>query len=329
MTQFYAVVHYIRLLFWPFQLNADHDFPAVRALSDPAFLLSCGAVVLLVLGAVWLYRSARLASFGILWFLTTLAFYFAVPLPDLLVERRLYLPSVGFCLGVTVGLVAAGGYLRTVYNTRISRAVAGLVPIVCVVVLATATISRNVVWSDPLLLWSDTIRKSPQKARPYHNFATTNLRQRRFAAAVEASKQALAVAPDSGIARYNLLEAYLFQGAWTELAAMLRETLRENPAYAVRWAAQRRQVLQSRRDVLRASLSGVDGTLTPTSADADTHVATGLVYLAVLNDGPQALEHLRAGLRFRLRHFRPPVVRRIAQHVETQLQNAGRSQKKP
>lgn len=139
--------------------------------------------------------------------------------------------------------------LRTVWKGRVGRALTVSVPVVCVVLLATATVVRNVVWSDALSLWQDTVRKSPHKVRPYNNLATAHLRLRQFEAAIDASKQALSIDPGSGIARYNLLEAYLYRGSWEVLMAALRDALRENPAHAVIWVSKRGRRLRRPRPI--------------------------------------------------------------------------------
>jgi tetratricopeptide (TPR) repeat protein len=321
MTQFSAAGQYLRVLFLPVGLNADHDFPAVHSMMEPAFLVSFAVVMVSVVGALWLSRRSKVVSFGILWFFIVLSFFFVVPLPDLFVERRLYLPSIGFCLSLTVGAGAGWVALRTVWNGRVGRALTVSVPVVCVVLLATATVARNVVWSDALSLWQDTVRKSPHKVRPYNNLATTHLRLRQFEAAIDVSKQALSLDPGSGIARYNLLEAYLYRGSWDVLVEALRDALRENPAHAVMWVTKRGRRLRRRYDVLRASLLEFGNTLADAPSEADTHVALGLVYLAVLRDRQQALEHLRTGLRFRLRRFRRRPIRRIVGQLRRQAES--------
>jgi|GEM_PF-4349968 len=46
--------------------------------------------------------------------------------------------------------------------------------------LITATLLRNSVWKDDLILWQDIIRKSPHKIRPYINLAGTLLMRNRL-----------------------------------------------------------------------------------------------------------------------------------------------------
>ena len=38
-----------------------------------------------------------------------------------------------------------------------------------IAVLCLFTYQRNLLYQDPLLLWSDTVAKSPNKARPHNN----------------------------------------------------------------------------------------------------------------------------------------------------------------
>jgi len=45
------------------------------------------------------------------------------------------------------------------------------IPLIIIFSLCAASIFRNNVWNDPVLLWSDTVNKSPKKIRPYVNLS--------------------------------------------------------------------------------------------------------------------------------------------------------------
>jgi len=175
LTQFKVIAAYLRQLFVPYGQNIDHDIPLATGFLTadvfPSFLL----LVALLAFAVWLYRGSkengtrdaawRLVGFGIFWFfLTLLVESSLIPIRDVMNEHRLYLPSVGIALAVSAGLVLALGS-----RPRVLFAVGSLM----VVALGFATWQRNVLWQSELTLWADAVRKSPNKARPLHNYAKT------------------------------------------------------------------------------------------------------------------------------------------------------------
>lgn len=156
-TQFRAIWAYVRVFVLPADLNVDRDFPLTRTLAEWDAL--AGLVALLaVVGLAWVYRKRfPLAAWGALAFLLLLApTSSVVPIQDTMVERRLYLPFVGLTMVLLEGL-------RRLNVTRATLAGSlGAVLVLCTVL----TYQRNQVWSSPVLLWQDTVAKSPQKARP-------------------------------------------------------------------------------------------------------------------------------------------------------------------
>ncbi len=163
-SQCRAVWVYLRMFVLPYGQNADHEFAVSRSVLDHGALFGLAGLIAVCVAA-WIYRRTYpLASYGWFAFLILLApTSSVVPIRDLLVERRLYLPFVGLLLIVCE-------LLRRVDLKR-SAAITGLAAVTAV--FAFAAYERNQVWSDPLELWSDTVRKSPHKSRPAFQLAYT------------------------------------------------------------------------------------------------------------------------------------------------------------
>jgi Tfp pilus assembly protein PilF len=199
-TQLRAIPVYVRLVLWPSGLNTDWHFPYSRGLGEPAVLAGAAFIGALVAGALVSWRRAgaregdgpavaRLAAFGILFFLLALAPTTLVPLRDPFVEHRLYLPMLGIVLGLVAGVAVA---LRRVVPSPRSAAVAGAVLAgAALVALGAATYQRNHVWHSALALWSDASEKSPQKPRIWVNLGTALHFAGRYEEAVTAYDRAL------------------------------------------------------------------------------------------------------------------------------------------
>ena len=320
LTQCRALVDYLFLLVVPTELNVDHDLPAVRSLFDFSAVASLGVCgMLIVIGAFW-SRRFPLAAFLLWWFLGSFLFFFLFPLPDFLVERRLYLPSVAFCTGLAIAMQLLGHRLArrwpaldiAVSGTR--WALVGLVLVYTVV-----TIQRNEIWRDPHTLWSDTVIKSPGKARPYSNLAIVNLEQKKYEEAIVAAQKALTINPAIAEAHYTLLDSYMGQGAWPQAQGQFSRTLRAHPYYAVEWYSWTHAKLSVQENPFLAAFSAFDQELMAQPGNADGHIALGFLYASLLQDEPRALRHLEEGLKGNSTRFRRRVVVRAAQDLRQKL----------
>jgi protein involved in temperature-dependent protein secretion len=77
--------------------------------------------------------------------------------------------------------------------------------------LSFMTFQRNATYRDPVLLWSDTVKKSPQKARPRNNLGHAYALHDDWERAIEEFRIAVQLDPDYGFAKKNLRDAYLHQ----------------------------------------------------------------------------------------------------------------------
>jgi Flp pilus assembly protein TadD len=187
LTQFRVVASYLRLMILPINLNLDYDIPLQKSLFTLPVLASLLLHVTLLATSVALYiRSGRLMlekpcptgiclrliSFGIVWFYLTLTVESSIiPILDVMFEHRLYLPSGGVLLVMT----AAAAALAAARRSLRTAAWVALAIICCI--LTVATIQRNRIWNNDLLLWEDTARKSPNKPRVLANLTAAYLRE--------------------------------------------------------------------------------------------------------------------------------------------------------
>jgi tetratricopeptide (TPR) repeat protein len=234
-TQFNVIVTYLRLLLFPVNQNLDYDYPISSSLLEPGIALS----LLLLLGilglAVWLWRAGsntnspftihfsplfRLPAFGIFWFFLTLAVESGIiPIADVIVEHRLYLPSVGFFLAVT-----AGGSLLA-EKLKLSGRTAGVVLAGVVLLLTGATYSRNEVWRDWITLWSDTARKSPNNPRAFNCLGVGYQRQNHHEEAIREFLTSIRIFPEYAEGYYNLGVSYQALGRNEEAVAMYERSV--------------------------------------------------------------------------------------------------------
>jgi tetratricopeptide (TPR) repeat protein len=162
LSQCRAIWIYIRMFLLPYGQNVDHDFPVSRGLLDHGAILGLVALIA-VTAAAWIYRRRfPLASYGWLAFLILLAPTSSfLPIRDLLVERRLYLPFIGLIL------ICCEFLSRLPVSRKALAGGLGAVLVIC----AFLTFERNQLWSNDVALWQDAADKSPHKVRPQFQVA--------------------------------------------------------------------------------------------------------------------------------------------------------------
>jgi tetratricopeptide (TPR) repeat protein len=161
-TQFRSVWLYLRLYVAPFGQNSDYDWTISRSITEQGSLFGlAGLLVLAVLA--WRYRREYpLASYGFFGFLILLAPTSSiVPIRDVAVERRLYLPFICL-LFVTVDLLRRWRTTPTV--------MAAMLGVICTVA-AYASYQRNHVYAGAIPFWEDVVQKSPRNARAWFHLA--------------------------------------------------------------------------------------------------------------------------------------------------------------
>ena len=175
-TQFRSVWMYLKMFVLPVGLNIDHDFPVSKTIFDQgAIFYLVGLLVLVALA--WKYRRTHpLASYGFFGFLILLApTSSVVPIQDVLVEHRVYLPFI--CL-----LLITIEFLR---RWKVGRGTMIATLGAVLVIAGTLSYQRNELWANPVGLWQDTVNKSPKKARPYFQLAYAQMQAGQCQTAVQ------------------------------------------------------------------------------------------------------------------------------------------------
>ncbi|MBI5233738.1 MAG: tetratricopeptide repeat protein [Deltaproteobacteria bacterium] len=268
-TQIRVVVTYIRLLFFPADQNIDYDYPVFHSFFDQQVLLSFMFHLSIFCFSVYLfYRSRiihpafRLTAFGITWFYITLSVESSViPIPMIINEYRIYLPSVGFFAGASSCLFLLISAFKSKAVRNVAIAFLALIPIT----LSYAAHERNGIWKNEISLWEDVVRKSPGKARGYNNLGFFHSNQGNIDKAIEYYHIALKLdpyeaktynnlgtiygnkgmddkaleyfrisvnlRPDFAEAHFNLGLAFFYKGLMPEAAREFETALQINPAY--------------------------------------------------------------------------------------------------
>ena len=174
-TQFGVILHYLRLTVLPFGQTFDYDWPLASGDAPLAVLVPMVVLIGLVVAA-WRVRATQpLATFVAGWVMMTLALTSSImPIADLAVERRMYLPLVGLMLLAAAWLYDACNRLPDEWGQRrgltYGLLIGGLVS-----VLAPLTWQRAELWGNAIALHEDGVRRAPGNPRTRLNLGVTYL----------------------------------------------------------------------------------------------------------------------------------------------------------
>jgi protein O-mannosyl-transferase len=152
LFQIKAHAIYLKLLLLPIGLNIDHDIDGFGGTFFMGFIVFLSVLIFLNFA---LSKKSKL-SFFILTYISLMVMESGfLPLNDEIFEHRLYLPMFLFSLFLVLAL------------QKLKPKTALIVSAILLFSYSVFTFRRNYVWKNEITLWSDSIKKSPQKYRPY------------------------------------------------------------------------------------------------------------------------------------------------------------------
>jgi Flp pilus assembly protein TadD len=231
LSGFALTGQYVWKLLWPVELCAFYVFRRSESLFEPAVLTGIGVMALLGFLFYSLWRTDRNASLALLWFALTLgpvlnARWMSA---NVFAERYLYLPSVGFCW--LVGWLWTRAWAAAEPRPLAKRA---LVALLCVVGLlyGARVVTRNRDWRNDEVLFTETLRLSPDAYLIRMNLGVVYWNRGEHAAAVREWQTALPYNPDDPILLNNLGLARAHEGKLSEAEALFRQAMQVRPNYA-------------------------------------------------------------------------------------------------
>ena len=209
-SELHVTAYAVRLYFSPWNQNFDHDLPEFHALSQ--WPLSLDLLMLTASGGRRVRFMAALSTRCVRpqLVLRSTSADDLIPRNDLLSERNLYLPSIGLVLTLVAIGSCMGQWLMTAVQRPSLVRFASISIAACLgLVLCLFTIQRNDLYRDRLFLWSDAVRKSPNKARPHNNLGYAYALHGDWDRAIDEFRTAARLDPDFILAQKNLRDAYL------------------------------------------------------------------------------------------------------------------------
>lgn len=218
MVQLKVIVfYYLKLFYFPFNLNVDSGFSFSSPMTDPTIILS-GLIILAILLAILKWRNIWVII-GAMWFFITLAPTSSfIPLNDLAVEHRMYLPmSLGLSLISGVGIKT----LPTLIRLKLL--------VVLLALLGATTATRNADWVSELSLWKDSATKNPLSPRPHNNAGKAYYEKGDLARASYHFEKSVENIPEFVINQYNIQNPVSFLARRSKVAGKVVKSELKSP----------------------------------------------------------------------------------------------------
>jgi tetratricopeptide (TPR) repeat protein len=286
LTQFPAMLHYLRLSLVPFPLVFEYEPVWVTAAEVAPHILVVGLAVGGVLIALW--RNSSLGLIGA-WFFAILAPTSLMPAPSqFIVEHRMYLPLAAVAASLAAGL--------QVVLRRWSMAVC----LAAAVPFGTLTVRRNVDYRTDLTLWGDTVSKRPGNALAHEMYAQALDRRGRTAEAIVHHETAIRLYPGFTLAHEALADDLVRAGRLTEAAEHYAEVLVHQAKSSV--VHNKLGAVLAREGRVTEAIAHFEQSLriNPGQGEAHYNLANAL---AESGRAPESLSHYEAALRIDPGHF--------------------------
>ena len=269
LTQMRVFLTFLRLLIFPINQNLEYDYPvSVNIINPPLTLVGLMAIVA-CLGLIIKYKKKQpIMAFGLAWILITF-FMNLIPRTNVIFEHKLYLISTGFFILMV--------FLLRRYVTNGALLVGVLVGVISI--LAVATIERNKVWRNELVLWEDVATKSPYKARVLANLGRAYGNNGRTVEAIDALTQAIALNPADDISYQNrgILQGQL--GQYDKALSDLDHAIALMPNYPVTYI-KRAYIYMKLKDYAKAE-ADLNRSIALQPSAEDSYIQRALLWIEV------------------------------------------------
>lgn len=177
-SQIGVIAHYISLAFWPSPLILDHDWPVIESWASLG-LSSVVMVVVLSASAFLVLKFPPLGFVALSFFLILSPTSSFIPLRDLAVEHRMYLPLASIVLFVVLALKSLTQGIRPATRT----ATRVILTLAAMLSLMWGTVERNKDYQHPEILWTQALVEYPVHKRVHLNMAQLQTQQGEYESA--------------------------------------------------------------------------------------------------------------------------------------------------
>ncbi|MFA6922733.1 MAG: tetratricopeptide repeat protein [Bacteroidales bacterium] len=229
----YSVMYYVVMLFFPVNLSAIHYYPINQGEALPMYCyFSLLAIALIAFGVYKAKKMKKEIIFGLLFFIITISLVIQlVPIGRAIVsERYSYITYLGlfFIIGMFYN-----GIVEKYFSSSINKLkpVLQFSFIIYILIFSYESYSRNKVWKNGIILFTDVIEKYPDKSHPYLARAGAKMNINDSQGALEDYASAIKLDPNNAEAYNNRAVIENTQKQYEAAIADCKEAIRIKPGY--------------------------------------------------------------------------------------------------
>ncbi len=296
---------YLKLLVWPVELSAFYDASYVTQPGLTNFVLPVIAIAALAL-ALWFWSrhplqlpsdapagESRAIVFAAIWLALPMLLLLNLrvfPSDEIVHDRYLYLPSIGFALLIALALRRLNLGRAGWWGGPAGQVILALL---LAAALAVGTVRQSLSWSDELSLYSHSHQAAPRNNAAATSLAAIACERKLYPACMQLNQQVLARNPGFWRANVNLAYTYYGLGQLERAAEYFRRSIAADPVdgnqymYLGLCLLRMGRLDEAETAVRRALLVRPDG--------PDYHYALGII-LKARGNLPGALAEFQAEL---------------------------------
>ncbi len=189
----YGYVQYHMKLIMPINLSAIYPYPPkIDGSFGMKFYGYFLAAILLIASMFYLARKNKLAAFGILFFMATIAVVIQIiPVGSaIMADRYAYLPSIGFFILLVTGMHWLITKRGMAYTSLAS------ISIIYLLLLSGLSYNRAQVWENSMTLWNDVLAKNENVEIALNNRGSLLYKSGKYQQALNDFTKAIEISPD-------------------------------------------------------------------------------------------------------------------------------------
>ncbi len=232
----YNIFNFLKITFFPFNLNADYVFSYPETFFSFINIISYIIVIAVIILSFFVYRYSKDAAFGIWWFFIALSPVFNImQISNPIAERYLYLPLIGLCFSfsVLIGKLFEKGRLKIkgMEQVDINKIIKYTIITAIAVIFSFSAFNRNKIWKDEFSLYKNMAETSPDSSTAHNNLGRIYRLRGDVTRAVEEYTKSIELEPENYDAYNNLGNIYNEMGMTEEAIAVYKKAIRLNPRF--------------------------------------------------------------------------------------------------
>ncbi|NQV04726.1 MAG: tetratricopeptide repeat protein [Candidatus Omnitrophica bacterium] len=215
---------YLRLLFFPVGLHMEWNIPLANSFMQDEVFLSVVGLIIAGFFVYFLSRTSKLKFFAISWFLVTLFPQSNIfPLNYFMSESWLYIPSIGFFTLLAI-------YLYDLkQRSKFCSLLAAFIIFSSVMFYGILTFKRADTWADPIKLYTEVLRYSPNNTKARINLGVILAKSGSYDEAMQKYKEAKALMPDDASVHAGLANVYADKKMYDVALEEFKKAVELNP----------------------------------------------------------------------------------------------------